>query len=187
MSSGPVADHGEDPILPDMFDAQVRRTPEAVAVEGQGMRLSYAELRRRADHLARVLRGRGVGRGIPVAICVERSPEMLVGLLGILKAGGAYIPLDPGYPPERLAFMIDHSRTPMLLTQSRLLDRLPKSTATATLPGGLQRQVAGGGGRGDGDLSGLSRTTWPTSSIPRARPGGPRASQIPHGRWPTSC
>jgi amino acid adenylation domain-containing protein len=111
-----------------MFDAQVRRTPEAVAVEGEGGLLTYAELRRRADRLALILRAHGVGPGVPVAICVERSAEMVVGLLGVLKAGGAYIPLDPGYPPERISFMIAHSRTPILLTQRRSLDRLPRET-----------------------------------------------------------
>ena len=112
-----------------MFDSQARLTPEAVAVEGDSSRLTYAELKHRADLLARELIGLGVTRGVPVALCVDRSPEMLVALLAILKAGGAYLPLDPGYPPERLAYMIEDSRTPLLLTQRSLLNRLPTASA----------------------------------------------------------
>src|SRR5262249_47189476 len=75
--------------------------------------------------LAYHLRGLGVGPEVIVGLCVERSPEMIVGLVGILKAGGAYLPLDPSYPPERLAFMLEDAKAPMLVTQSALLDRLP--------------------------------------------------------------
>ena len=117
-------DHRRDPIFPEMFDAQARRTPEAIAVVGECGRLTYAELKRRADLLARELIGLGVSRGALVALCVDRSPEMLVALLAILKAGGAYLPLDPGYPPERLAYMIEQSRAPLLLTQRSLRNRL---------------------------------------------------------------
>ena len=88
-------------------------------------RLTYGELDARANQLAHHLRTLGVGPDVLVGICVERSLEMVVGLLGILKAGGAYVPLDPGYPHERLAFMLEDAQAPVLLTQERLLGRLP--------------------------------------------------------------
>jgi amino acid adenylation domain-containing protein/non-ribosomal peptide synthase protein (TIGR01720 family) len=87
--------------------------------------LTYRELDRRANQLARHLQGMGVGPDMRVGICVERSIEMAVGLLGILKAGGAYVPLDPTYPPERLAFMIQDAQASVLLTQRHLVERLP--------------------------------------------------------------
>ena len=87
--------------------------------------LSYGELDARANQLAHHLRALGVGPEVVVGLCVERSLEMVVGLLGILKAGGAYLPLDPDYPPERLAFMLADAGAPVLVTHSALLDRLP--------------------------------------------------------------
>ena len=87
--------------------------------------LTYVELDARANQLAHHLRGLGVGPETVVGLCVERSPAMLVGLLGILKAGGAYLPLDPDYPPERLAFMLEDAGAPVLVTHAALLDRLP--------------------------------------------------------------
>ena len=90
--------------LPELFAAQVAASPEAVAVVCGDERLSYRDLDARSSRLAQHLRALGVGPEVVVGLCLERSVEMLVGLLGILKAGGAYLPLDPGYPPERLAF-----------------------------------------------------------------------------------
>ena len=108
--------------LPELFAAQVAKTPDAVAVVCEEQRLSYSELDARANQLAHHLQGLGVGPETVVGLCVERSPEMLVGLIGILKAGGAYLPLDPGYPPERLAFMLEDARAPVLVTHSALRD-----------------------------------------------------------------
>ena len=93
--------------LPELFAAQAARTPAATAVVFEDQSLSYAELDARSSQLAHHLRALGVGPEVVVGLCVERSLEMLVGLLGILKAGGAYLPLDPAYPPERIAFMLD--------------------------------------------------------------------------------
>ena len=109
----------------ELFAAQAARTPEAVAVVFEEQQLTYRQLEERANRLAHHLRGLGVGPEVVVGLCVERSLQMVVGLLGILKAGGAYLPLDPGYPPERLAFMLEDSRAPVLLTQSALVDELP--------------------------------------------------------------
>ena len=111
--------------LPDLFAAQVAKTPDATAVVYEDQSLSYSELDARSSQLAHHLRDLGVGPDVVVGLCVERSLEMLVALLGILKAGGAYLPLDPDYPRERLAFMLHDARAPLLLTHSALLDRLP--------------------------------------------------------------
>jgi non-ribosomal peptide synthetase component F len=100
--------------------------PEAVAVECEGRRLNYGELECRANQLAHYLRERGVGPNVLVGLCVERSVEMVVGLLGILKAGGAYVPLDPEYPKERLEYILKDAQVGILLTQDRLMERLPE-------------------------------------------------------------
>ncbi|HXB53930.1 MAG TPA: amino acid adenylation domain-containing protein [Vicinamibacteria bacterium] len=107
------------------FEAQAFRTPDAVAVVWGGERLTYSELDRRANQLAQRLVRAGVAPGARVGICVERSLDLVVGLVGILKAGGAYVPLDPDYPRPRLAFMLADARPAALLTQERLLGRLP--------------------------------------------------------------
>jgi amino acid adenylation domain-containing protein len=123
------ADYPEDKCIHELFEAQVERTPEAVAVVFEDRRLTYAELNRRANQLAHRLRKMGVQPDTLVGICVERSLEMVVGILGILKAGGAYLPLDPAYPKERLAFMLDDARPKVVLTQQRLINSLPKNGA----------------------------------------------------------
>ena len=109
----------------ELFAAQVDRTPDAVAVVFEDQSLTYRQLDRRANRLAHHLRSLDVGAETVVGLCVERSLEMIVGLWGILKAGGAYLPLDPSYPPERLAFMIEDAQTPVVLTQEALQERLP--------------------------------------------------------------
>ncbi|MET0647177.1 MAG: amino acid adenylation domain-containing protein, partial [Pyrinomonadaceae bacterium] len=105
------------------FEEVARRQGDRVAVVCGGLRLSYAELNERADRLARRLRSLGVGPGVLVGVCVERSAEMVVGLLGVLKAGGAYVPLDPSHPLERLSFMLDDAKAHVLLTQSSLSEK----------------------------------------------------------------
>src|SRR6185437_13801069 len=101
----------------ELVEAQVARTPEAVAVSFEGQELTYADLNARANQLARRLRAGGVGPVALVAVSLERSPELVVGLLGILKAGSAYLPLDPGLPDERLSFMLADSGVETLVTQ----------------------------------------------------------------------
>jgi amino acid adenylation domain-containing protein len=111
--------------LHGLVEAQVARTPDATAATFDGAAISYAELDVRANRLAHRLRGLGAGPETVVAICAERSLELVVGLLGILKAGAAYLPLDPDYPPQRLAFMLSDARPAAVVTQRRLLDALP--------------------------------------------------------------
>ncbi|MCC7247960.1 MAG: amino acid adenylation domain-containing protein [Lysobacter sp.] len=114
--------------------AQVARTPDATAVEFAGRRMSYRELDRRGNALAHALRAQGVGPGVLVGLYVERSLEMLVGLVGILKAGGAYVPLDPSYPAERLGYMVELSESPVLATQPSLRDALPSIVPAGMSP-----------------------------------------------------
>jgi natural product biosynthesis luciferase-like monooxygenase protein len=123
------ADYAADQCMHQLFEQQVARTPNAVAVVFRGASLSYAELNQRANRVAQQLRSAGVGPEVLVGICVERSLDLMVGLLGILKAGGAYVPLDPVYPRERLAIMLEDSKAPVLLSQRRLANKLPQSEA----------------------------------------------------------
>jgi amino acid adenylation domain-containing protein len=115
--------------LHQLVEAQVRRSPEAVAVSCQGQLLTYRELNSQANRLAQGLRRRGVGPETLVGVCMERAPEMVVALLGILKAGGPYVPLDPDYPRPRLALMLQDACPPVILTQERWRDSLPPSEA----------------------------------------------------------
>jgi amino acid adenylation domain-containing protein len=117
-------DYPKETCLHQLFEAQVERAPEAVAVIFEGQHLTYRELNRRANQLAHHLRQLGVGPEVLVGLCVERSLDMMVGLLGILKAGGAYVPLDPAFPAERLAFMLEDSQAAVLVTQQHVLARL---------------------------------------------------------------
>ncbi|MDZ7959081.1 MAG: amino acid adenylation domain-containing protein [Aulosira sp. DedQUE10] len=112
-----------------LFEAQVEQTPNAVAVVFEDEQLTYRELNQRANQLANYLQNLGVGAEVLVGICVERSLEMIVALLGILKAGGAYVPLDPAYPQERLGYMLADSQLAVLLTQKSLLANLPSHNA----------------------------------------------------------
>ncbi|MEH2036094.1 non-ribosomal peptide synthetase [Nostoc sp.] len=112
-----------------LFEAQVEKTPDAVALIFNNQHLTYRDLNSRANQLAKHLQSLGVGTEILVGICIERSLEMVVALLAILKAGGAYVPLDPGYPQERLAFMLSDTQVSVLLTQKELVAKLPTHTA----------------------------------------------------------
>ncbi|MGD7154321.1 non-ribosomal peptide synthase/polyketide synthase, partial [Ralstonia pseudosolanacearum] len=118
----PVPEPSE--TLHAVFEAQVRRTPEAIAVEHEGRRVSYAELNARANRVAHALIGLGVGPDARVGLCAERSVELVVGLLGILKAGGGYVPLDPSYPQDRLAYMLEDSAPVAVLAQSNTREPL---------------------------------------------------------------
>jgi amino acid adenylation domain-containing protein len=114
------SDYPQDKGIQQLFEEQVERAPDNDAVAFEERQLTYAQLNARANQLAHYLRTLGVGPEVLVAICLERSLEMIIGLLGILKAGGAYVPLDPAYPKERLAAMLKDTQAPVLLTQQRL-------------------------------------------------------------------
>ena len=117
-----AADYPKDKCIHQLFEEQVERTPDAIALEFEDKQITYRELNRRANQLAHYLISLGIGPEKLVGICVERSIEMVVGLLGILKAGGAYVPLDPAYPKERLRFMLEDSQVSVLLTQENLVE-----------------------------------------------------------------
>ncbi|MCY1015548.1 non-ribosomal peptide synthetase [Pyxidicoccus sp. MSG2] len=166
--------------LHSAFETWARRTPNAVAVTSGGRTLTYAELDGRAEQLARRLVRLGVGPEVRVGLCVERSVDMLVGLLGVLKAGGAYVPLDPGFPPERLAFMSRDASTPVLVTQAALLPRLRAGDSVRTVcldtdADGLERE----------DATPVHRTVDPVSTAyvlyTSGSTGTPKGVQVPHG------
>ncbi|HBO9020399.1 TPA: amino acid adenylation domain-containing protein [Pseudomonas aeruginosa] len=119
--------------LQQRFEEQARQRPQAVALILDEQRLSYGELNARANRLAHCLIARGVGADVPVGLALERSLDMLVGLLAILKAGGAYLPLDPAAPEERLAHILDDSGVRLLLTQGHLLEHLPRQAGVEVL------------------------------------------------------
>ncbi|SEL65288.1 non-ribosomal peptide synthase domain TIGR01720/amino acid adenylation domain-containing protein, partial [Nitrosovibrio tenuis] len=122
-------EYARDRSIHELFLEQAARTPDAIAVACNNTRLTYREINERADLLARHLYRLGLGPDTPVALCIERSPEMVIGILGILIAGGACVPLDPAYPDERLTFMLRDSGASLLLTRRGLLERLPAQHA----------------------------------------------------------
>jgi len=134
--------------IQELFEEQAARRPEAVALRFQGGSMSYAELDARSEGLAEALRRMGVGADVLVGVCLERSPEAVVAILAVLKAGGAYAPLDPSYPAERLALLLEDAGAPVLLTRRGLLGRLPETRARVIcLDGDLPRSVPPAGPR----------------------------------------
>ncbi|HEX8272004.1 MAG TPA: non-ribosomal peptide synthase/polyketide synthase, partial [Longimicrobiaceae bacterium] len=163
----------------DLFTAQAARTPEAVAAASAAETLTYAGLERRSAALARLLRGRGVGPEVRVGVCLERGTGLLAGLLGVLRAGGAFVPLDPSYPRERLAYMLDDARVPVLLTQAGLVAALPGHRAEVVLL--EEAEEADGGGEGalpDGGAVAASAAYVIYTSGSTGRPNG---VTVPHG------
>ncbi len=122
-------EYSQDQCIHQLFEAQVERTPDAIAVVFEDQQLSYCELNARANQLAYYLQTLGVKPEVLVGICVERSIEMIIGILAILKAGGAYVPIDPTYPQQRLALLLNDAPLTVLLTQQYLLAQLPPHTA----------------------------------------------------------
>ena len=123
------ANYPLDKCIHQLFEEQVENTPNAVAVVFENQQLTYRQLNTRANQLAHYLKSLGVGVDVLVGLCVERSLEMVIGILGILKAGGAYVPLDPDYPTERLSFMLEDAQVRVLLTQQQALKKLPQHQA----------------------------------------------------------
>lgn len=123
------AKYPADKCIHQLFEEQVERTPDAVAVVFENQQLTYQQLNTRANQLAHYLKSLDVGADVLVGLCVERSLSTIIGILGILKAGGAYVPLDPDYPKDRLAYMLKDSLLPVLVTQEKLLATLPEHSA----------------------------------------------------------
>jgi amino acid adenylation domain-containing protein/FkbH-like protein len=179
--NGTGADYPRGKCIHELFQDRVQLQPEAVAAVFDGHSLTYAELNARANQLAHYLLHCNITPGTPVAICVERSAAMVVGFLAILKAGGAYVPLDPRYPKERLAFMIQDSRTPILLTQHGLLPHLPPLPRGAVKTVCLDSQSE--------LIASQSRDNPPTQSAPHdpayimytsGSTGRPKGVAVPH-------
>lgn len=126
-------DESQELCLHQLIAQQAEVTPEKIAVSFEGQTLTYKELHQRSNQLAHYLQQRGVKPDDLVGICVDRSLEMLVGLLGVLKAGGAYVPIDPNYPPDRVEYMIENSQAKVLLTQQQLVNSLPAKEAKKAL------------------------------------------------------
>ena len=126
-----TTDYPDHISIPELFEAQAEKSPEAIALDFEGEILSYRELNERANRLAHHLLKLGIGREALIGICVEQTADMVVGLLGILKAGGAYVPLNPNYPMARLAFMLENTRARVVLTQERLLQSFPADRVQA--------------------------------------------------------
>jgi amino acid adenylation domain-containing protein len=169
-------DYPQNLCLHHLFERQAARTPEAIAVTFGDQSLTYAYLDARATALANRLRRLGVGPDVRVAVCVERSPEMVVALLGVLKVGGAYVPLDPAYPAQRVEYMLADSAAPVVLTQRGLVDRLPASPATVVC---LDEEPAYSPGEDTGDTGvrpeNLAYVIYTSGST-----GRPKGVQIPH-------
>src|SRR5688572_23830892 len=140
----------------ELFSEQAERTPDATALVYEQQQLTYRQLDERSNQLAHHLRQLGVGPEEVVGLCVERSIEMVVGLVGILKAGGAYLPLEPSYPAERLHFMLEDAAVKVLLTQQHLQEQRPEP-----LPEGSARRLCL-----DGDWPSIARQ--PTRAPPRS-------------------
>ncbi len=174
---GPDPDADAGLLLHEQFEAWADRQPEAPAVIAPAGTLTYAELDRRANHVARRLRRLGVGPDVLVGICAERSPEMVAGVLGILKAGGAYVPLDPAYPSERLAFLVEDARASVIVTQGALADRLPASSAELLLldEEESRSRVVGDAGTVADNLAYVIHTSGST--------GRPKGVLVPHRGW----
>ncbi|MGK3966667.1 amino acid adenylation domain-containing protein [Sorangium sp. So ce118] len=173
-----AADRPSDELVHELFEAQAERTPEAVAVVFGAQSLTYRELNRRANQLAHHLRSLGVGPEVLVGLCVERSLDMVVGLLGVLKAGGAYVPLDPSYPEERLRFIIEDTGAPVLLTQQHLAARLERqgvrSLCLDTPRELIERENSDNPGR-KGTPENLAYVIYTSGST-----GKPKGVMIPH-------
>jgi amino acid adenylation domain-containing protein len=123
------ADYPSQKTIHQLFEEQAARTPDAVALEFEGCQLSYFQLEKKANQLAAYLRKLGVGQDTLVGLLAERSTEMVIGLLGVLKAGGAYVPMDPTYPKDRIAFILNETKTPVLLTLQRLAGQVDAGAA----------------------------------------------------------
>ncbi len=122
-------DYRREATVPQLFQEQAQRSPEACALVAGRERLTYAELARRVDRIAGRLTALGVQPEVPVGIFLERDADLVVGMLGVLQAGGAYVPLDPAHPASRLAFLLQDTRMPVVLTQRRLMRHLPPTSA----------------------------------------------------------
>jgi amino acid adenylation domain-containing protein len=168
-----------DRCIHELIEARVAKTPLAIAIEDGSRRLTYSELNQRANQLSHFLHKKNVGPEVPVAVCLKRSPELLVALLGVLKAGGACVPLDPDYPSERLSHILRDSGAPILITQPELLSTVGETEAEIVSLESVGKLLAGESGE-----------NLPVETTPRSlayviytsgSTGKPRGVQLTHG------
>ena len=174
-----AADVAYDRCAHDLFQEQVERTPDNLAVKYRDQQLSYRELNERANQLAHRLQKLGVGPEVPVAVCVGPSVELVIGIIAVTKAGGSFIPIDPANPTERIGFMLDDACVPVLLTQTSLLSKLPPHSGITILLDSAQAELAHESA--DNLISGAtpavhSRLDWQTQGCGGAAP----QSRQPH-------
>ena len=129
LSQGPAKDYDRDACVHQKFEAQVARTPEATAAVYQSTSLTYRALDARANQVAQSLIENGVQPGDLVGVCLKRSTELVAALLGVMKAGAAYVPMDPSYPRDRLAIMLEDSGAKVLLTEAALATLMPSKVS----------------------------------------------------------
>lgn len=164
--------------LHHLFEAQVERTPDALAIIADNGRLTYCQLNQRANQLAHHLQALGVRPDVLVGLCMERSLEMMIGLLGILKAGGAYVPLDPAYPSERLAFMLEDAQVSVLVTQPQMVETLPAHHAHVVCVTPAQEALAHK--PADNPVSQVAAEDLAYVIYTSGSTGAPKGVQIPH-------
>ncbi len=172
-----AADYPREQCVHQLFEQQAARSPDATAVVFGEYTLSYAELNARANQWAHYLRSKGVGPDVLVGLCLERSLELVVGMLGILKAGGAYLPLDPSYPTERLAFMLADAAASVVLTQQSLRDTLPPTAAARSASTPRRRNCSSN--RPTTPSPSPAQSISPTSSTPPAPPDSRKGWRYP--------
>lgn len=173
-------DYPRERCLHDLFEEQVRRAPDRIAVVFENQQLTYQQLNQRANQLAHQLREHDVGPDVLVAICAERSVEMLAGILAILKAGGAYVPLDPAYPRERLEFMLQDTQAPVLMTQQRLAASLPPHQARIIYLDTSHAQSSNTLMASESPQSGATADNLAYVMYTSGSTGGPKGTTIPH-------
>lgn len=172
------SDYPRNQCIHEIFAAVAARAPEAVAAGYGQANLTYGELNARANQLAHYLRGLKVGPDVPVALAVERSLDMVVGMLAILKAGGAYVPLDPSYPRERLSFMLADTGAPVLLTQQKLFAQIPAGTATVLCLDSDWELIAGQSRQNPPGKTGAEHLAYITYTS--GSTGQPKGVAVPH-------
>lgn len=176
--NGVHKEYRRDRCVHQLVEEQAGRVPDAMAVLFEGQQLTYRELNRRANQLAHHLRKLGVGPNVLVGLCLERSLEMVVGLLGILKAGAAYVPLDPAFPRERLVFMLEDANVAVLVTEQQLLQSLPTSRVAAVCLDTDWQEIAkesGANPASEVKPENLAYVIYTSGST-----GKPKGVQIPH-------
>jgi amino acid adenylation domain-containing protein len=173
-----AVDYPREACIHELFEAQVARTPDNIAVSFEHRSLTYAQLNAQANQFAHYLRGLGVGQETLVGLCIDRSEKVFVAMLGIMKAGGTYIPMDPGYPPDRLALMLEDAEAPVLVFQGQGTDLFPHYSGQRVDLDGLWDAIA------QQSVENLPNVTTPENLIyiiyTSGSTGKPKGVMIPH-------